>query len=197
MWSIVRARRKSPIGAAASGAWRFRSQVAILRLMSPVDLGRSWWIAAFMVAAAALCACNGYVKRGSALYSDGRYVEAAEVFERTEYRLGESTPRERAEYGLYRGMTLLVLGDVRNAESWLQYAYEVERRSPGALRAERRALLDRGWFELGQRRRASPPPATTTPSTAIAASQPPPAVAAPPPDGAPAPVKDESTLVPR
>jgi hypothetical protein len=149
-----------------------------------------------MLAGAALSGCNGYVKRGSAFYSDGRYVEAAEVFERTEYRLAESTPRERAEYGVYRGMTLLVLGDLRNAQGWLAYAYEVERRDPGSLRADRRALLDRGWFELGQRLRAKPPP-NATPSTAIAASQPPPAVSPPQPDGAAPPVKDESTLVPR
>jgi tetratricopeptide (TPR) repeat protein len=167
--------------------------------MCPLAPGRSPWIAALAVATAlGAASCNGqYVKRGSALYSDGRYVEAAEVFERTEYRLAESSSRERAEYGLYRGMTLLVLGDLRNAESWLTYAYEVERREPGALRPERRALLERGWFELGQRVRAKPPPAAAAPGTAIAASQPPPPLAPPRPDGAPPPVKDESTLVPR
>src|SRR6187455_3108361 len=38
--------------------------------------------------------CSSYVKRGSTLYTDGRYIEAAEVFERTEARLADSTPRE-------------------------------------------------------------------------------------------------------
>jgi hypothetical protein len=99
-------------------------------------------------------ACETHVRRGSVLYADGRYVEAAEVFEQTEHRLAGFTPRERAEYGLYRGMTMLVLGDLSNARRWLTYAYEVERVAPGSLRADRRALLDRGWFELGQRQRA-------------------------------------------
>jgi tetratricopeptide (TPR) repeat protein len=165
--------------------------------MCPKALGRACRAAAFALAAIALAACSGYVKRGSALYSDGRYVEAAEVFERTEYRLSEADSRERAEYGLYRGMTLLVLGDLRNAQGWLAYAYEVDRRDPGALRADRRALLDRGWFELGQRLRTKPPPAGGRPGTAIAASQPAAPVVPPAPDGPPAPIKDESTLVPR
>jgi tetratricopeptide (TPR) repeat protein len=149
-----------------------------------------------VIAAAALGACEGYVKRGSALYSDGRYIEAAEVFERTEYRLRESSPKERAEYAVYRGMTLLVLGDFRTAQRWLAYAYEVERHTPGSLRADRRALLDRGWFELGQRLRTEPD-AGGRPGTAIAASQPPPPVAPPPSDRPPPPANDERTLVPR
>ena len=77
--------------------------------------------------AASIIGCEGYVRRGSSLYADGRYIEAAEVFERTEQRLPDTTPRERAEYGLYRGMTFLVLGDLQNAHRWMAYAYEVER----------------------------------------------------------------------
>jgi hypothetical protein len=118
--------------------------------------------------------CAGYVKRGGELYADGRYVEAAEVFERTEGRLAESSERQRAEYGLYRGLTMLVLGDMSTAHRWLAYAYEVERAAPGALRPNKRALLDRGWFELGQRLRSQPPPGQE-PATAVAASEPPPA----------------------
>ncbi len=120
-----------------------------------------------------LYGCTSYVKRGTALYSDGRYVEAAEVFERTEYRLQGASPRERADYGLYRGMTLLVLGDLHNAQRWLGYAYEVEQAHPGCLRSDKRALLERGWYQVGQRLRAAPPP-PMPPGTAIAASQPPP-----------------------
>ncbi len=126
--------------------------------------------------------CSNYVKRGSALYADGRYIEAAEVFERTEYRLGESSPRQQAEYGLYRGLTLLVLGDLQAAHRWLTFSYEIERTHPGALRGNRRALLDRGWFELAQRMRSMPTPGA--PPTAIAASQ--------PPAPLPPPVRDNS-----
>jgi tetratricopeptide (TPR) repeat protein len=115
-----------------------------------------------------LAACSSYVKRGEVLYADGRYIEAAEVFERTEGRIGEASLRQRAEYGMYRGLTLLVLGDFSNAQRWMNYAYGVERAAPGSLSSDRRALLDRGWYEVGQRLRAIPrQPAPT----AVASSQ--------------------------
>lgn len=120
-----------------------------------------------------LTACEGYVRRGSTLYADGRYIEAAEVFERTEERLPESTPREKAEYGLYRGMTLLVLGDLDNARRWLGYAYQMERAQPGTLRHDRRVLLDRGWFELDRRYQREAPNATERPEIATTINSPP------------------------
>lgn len=153
------------------------------------------WLAAALAAGLAL-GCNGHFKRGSLLYADGRYIEAAEVFERTEYRLAEHTPREKAEYGLYRGMTLLVLGDTKNAQRWLAYAYEIERSSPGSLRADRRAQLDRSWFELGQRLR-SDVPAPSPPSTAVAASGEPAPRPLPRREGRPEAPTNGRTLVPR
>ena len=131
--------------------------------------------------------CSGYVKRGSALYADGRYIEAAEVFERTEHRLDQSNAKQQAEYGLYRGLTLLVLGDTPGARRWLSYAYQVERANPGVLRGNRRALLDRGWVELQARGELPPGPAAPA-----MAAQPMPATlisseSAPPPGPSPAP----------
>lgn len=151
------------------------------------------------LAAFTLAGCESHVRRGTTLYADGRYVEAAEVFERTEYRLTDCTPRERAEYGLYRGMTLLVLGDLPNARRWLTYAYEVERVAPGALRTDRRALLDRGWFELGQRQRAELEATPRGTDSALARGEPrpaAPAAAAPEPRQS-GPMSNERTLVPR
>ncbi len=95
--------------------------------------------------------CASHLSRGTDLYSDGRYVEAAEVFARTEYRLPDSSAAQKASYGLYRGLTLMRLGDLNGAQRWLSYTYKIERRQPGTLPAERRALLDNGWYELGQR----------------------------------------------
>ncbi|MBX3183080.1 MAG: hypothetical protein KIT72_17165 [Polyangiaceae bacterium] len=135
-----------------------------------------------LVLALVVAGCSGYVKRGSALYSDGRYIEAAEVFERTEDRLATADPREQAEYGLYRGLTLLVLGDAQGAERWLHYAADLERRNPGALRAPRRALLDRAFQDLSLRRQPPGPP----PNAHAAHGPPPPgAPHGPPPHGAP------------
>ena len=93
-----------------------------------------------------LAGCGAsYVGRGVDLYEDRRYVEAAEVFERTERRLAQESMAGRARYGLYRGAALFELGDRRRAERWLGYAFDVEREFPGSLDASERALLQRTW----------------------------------------------------
>jgi hypothetical protein len=92
-----------------------------------------------------------------------------------------ASPRERAEYATYRGLTLLSLGDLRNAQRWLAFAYEVEEATPGALKPEQREELNFGWESLSDRLRAGPPP-PMSPPTALAASQPPPPLPPPPPD---------------
>jgi tetratricopeptide (TPR) repeat protein len=95
-------------------------------------------------------ACTPHAGRGSALYGEGRYVEAAEVFERTEHRLPSASPDEQAEYGLYRGLTLLELGDHGRAREWLAFARQAETRSPGALGSHELALLQTAWRRLEQ-----------------------------------------------
>jgi hypothetical protein len=136
-----------------------------------------------VLSVALAAACSTSVRRGEALYGDGQYIEAAEVFERNEYQLPELSPRQQAEYGLYRGMTLEALGDARNAQLWMKYAFDVERANPGSLTAERHALLARAWSSLQPQ---GPNVAAPPPGTAIAASQPSPPIA-PPPLAAPAP----------
>jgi hypothetical protein len=98
--------------------------------------------------------CAPYVNRGETLYREGRYIEAAEVFELTEARLRASPTEVRAEYGLYRGLTYLRLDDLRNAHAWLTYATTVEKKTPGQLTTDERMLLERGWRELADRTRA-------------------------------------------
>ena len=119
--------------------------------------------------------CSGSVERGSALYADARYIEAAEVFERTEYQLPQMSAAEQARYGLYRGVTMLALGDLRTAQRWMDYAYAVQRAHPGVLATGQRALLDRAYANA----RSTQPPPALPPGTALAASQPPPPVPAP------------------
>lgn len=108
---------------------------------------------AFVVALFGASACGPYVNRGETLYREGRYIEAAEVFELTEAKLKASTSEVCAEYGLYRGLTYLRLDDLRSAHMWLTYAATVERRRPGQLTTDERLLLDRGWKELAERTR--------------------------------------------
>jgi hypothetical protein len=95
--------------------------------------------------------CGGhYVTRGTALYEDAHYVEAAEVFERTEERLASSSNSERARFGLYRGATFLKLGDTTHAARWLGYARSVVKRDPDALGGDDMALLDASLRALGR-----------------------------------------------
>src|SRR5690349_18962157 len=83
-----------------------------------------------------------YVSRGADLYGDGRYVEAEEIFERTEARLAGSSASERARFGLYRGATFLKLGDAVHAARWLGYARSVLKSDPSALGEDETALLE-------------------------------------------------------
>ena len=98
--------------------------------------------------ALSLIGCTFYVSRGSDLYFQGRYIEAAQVLEQTESRLADAEPDEHAEYGLYRGATLLRLGDLDGALHWLSYAQSWERRHPGSLRADERELLEERFIAL-------------------------------------------------
>lgn len=143
---------------------------------------RSRWAGIVLVSATLLeVGCSGNVARGHTLYSDGYYVEAAEVFERSERRLSEWPPEKRAAYGLYRGMTLLQLGDLQGARRWLAYAHWVAGEHPGALRSEEVALLDRSQQDLNLR--LGRPPGES-PVRVLVTAEPP--MAAPPAPAGPA-----------
>ena len=108
-------------------------------------------------------ACGGhYVSRGSALYDDAHYVEAAEVFEQTEGRLASSSNDERARFGLYRGATFLKLGDTSHAARWLGYARSIVKKDPDALSSADLALLGTSLAALGRAAPDAPEPKTTS-----------------------------------
>lgn len=103
------------------------------------------------------CATH-YVTRGVDLYASGHYIEAAEVFERTEPRLSKSTQADCARYGLYRGATLLALGDTARANAWLGYAKAIADARDDSLTAEDRDMLNRALTLIASRRGSSPTP---------------------------------------
>jgi len=107
------------------------------------------------------CGSSHYVQRGADLYGEGRYVEADEVFARSEPRMARAALEQRAAYAAYRGATFVALGDLRHAQHWLTMASQIERAHPGTLPAEERALLDGAWKAYAHRLPAAPPPATT------------------------------------
>src|SRR6187551_3338996 len=105
-------------------------------------LGASF-AACFMVLTA--CGSSHYVQRGADLYGEGRYVEADEVFARSEPRVADAALEQRAAYAAYRGATFVALGDLPHAQHWLALATEIERAHPGTLPAEERSFLDGAW----------------------------------------------------
>jgi hypothetical protein len=104
---------------------------------------------------AAVLGCTSSVNRGAELYAQSSYIEAAEVFERTQGRLYQMDDADRARYGLYRGLTFLALGDMQGAERWLVYAQAQRRSLPAALSEDEQALLRQGFNLLYAARRAS------------------------------------------
>jgi hypothetical protein len=136
------------------------------KVMRSMRASARWLVSAALMVIAVGCA--SHISRGPNLYDQGRYVEAAQAFERTERYLGEASPRDQATYGLYRGMNFLKLGDIGHAQRWLSFATEVERHDPGALGKQDRAMLDRAWHVLLRQREKNPPPA---PSSEVATSQ--------------------------
>ncbi len=111
----------------------------------------------FVGAALMTAACSSSVGRGTALYREQSYIEAAEAFERTQDRLTTMDAVDRARYGLYRGLTLMALGDLRGAERWLDYAEAQQRSHPGLLAYNERAMLTQGRRDLSQKLQASWP----------------------------------------
>jgi hypothetical protein len=120
-----------------------------------------------LLLALALCAgcASRYVVRGADLYASGRYIEAAEVFERTEARLQEASTADRARYGLYRGVTLLALGDTLRAGNWLSYSHEIVSAEPSSLSNEESTMLARAIGLANRPRSVGPVP---TEGTAVA-----------------------------
>ena len=115
-------------------------------------------------------ACGSAVGRGTALYEQRSYIEAAEAFESTQGRLVTMKPVERVRYGLYRGLTFMALGDLRGAERWLDYADEQQRTQPKLLPDNERDLLVRARHELSQRIHDSWPKPENSIARGVAAS---------------------------
>jgi hypothetical protein len=97
-----------------------------------------------------LPACTGPLGPPLDAFHDGRLPEAATAFRRLEPRLPELSPRERAQYALYRGLVHLGLGDARAAERWLTVAKRLERDHPGCFDAVERGELYAAWRSFGR-----------------------------------------------
>lgn len=95
-----------------------------------------------------MCSCAATQSYPYDLYRQQHYIEAEDVFDRSEPQLEAQSLEERARYGLYRGLTLLALGDVERAQQWLGYTTDLQRRQPTVLTSGDRHLLQLGWQKL-------------------------------------------------
>lgn len=119
---------------------------------------RAWFTAT--LCAACLGACGSAVNRGAEFYTQGRYIDAAQVFEHTEDRLDSYSEAERARYGLYRGATLLALGYANDARHWLNYGSAL---ALGSLEEGERSALFEALLPTH-----APPGSAGTPARALA-----------------------------
>jgi hypothetical protein len=92
----------------------------------------------------AASACGGVLAEGKAQFDKGRYPEAKQTFASAEVASRGWSDAKRAEYALYRGLTLAALGDRAAAGVWLKEAKAIEDASPGSLGAEDRKRLALG-----------------------------------------------------
>lgn len=100
------------------------------------------WRSLLVVGIVGMAGCRAsYVDRGAALYAEHNYLEADELFEHNEARLQSAPVAERARYALYRGVTLLSLGDSARSRYWLSYAARCGERDSQALSSDERSML--------------------------------------------------------
>jgi hypothetical protein len=83
-----------------------------------------------------LVACRGVLARGEAEFKRARYPSAKQVFASLEEEMRTRDVATRAEYALYRGLTLAALGDRSRAALWLHEAKDLEDQHGGTLRPD-------------------------------------------------------------
>ena len=79
-------------------------------------------------------ACGGALAEGEAHFRHARYPAAKQAFASLEVEMRSEDDASRAEYALYRGLTLAALGDRSHAALWLREAKAFED-VHGSLRA--------------------------------------------------------------
>jgi hypothetical protein len=83
-----------------------------------------------------LTSCAGALSQGESQFDSGNYPVAKQTFASLEADSRTWDDRQRAEYALYRGLTLGALGDREHAGPWLRQARAIEEAHPGSLSPE-------------------------------------------------------------
>jgi hypothetical protein len=107
-------------------------------------------LVAAALASTALLGCTvSAVNRGADFYTQGRYIDADQLFEQTEPALLQLEVEERARYALYRGATYLALGDSAGAQRWFGYGSRLGGAALSALSVQEQQLLRESLRSLG------------------------------------------------
>jgi hypothetical protein len=88
---------------------------------------------AFAFLAVCLAACGGALSEGKCEFEQGNYPQAKQTLAVLENESRTWDDARRAEYALYRGLTLFALADRQRATAWLREAKALEDAHPGAL----------------------------------------------------------------
>src|SRR5579872_5767798 len=89
--------------------------------------------AVLSLGATAAGGCGGALAQGEAQFKAGQYPDAQRTLASIEMEAGRWAPPRRAEYALYRGLTLGALGDTARATRWLGVARRLQVAHPGSL----------------------------------------------------------------
>ncbi len=93
--------------------------------------------------------CSGPLSPAMNEFEQARYPEAVRQFRRIQPEFAGWSPRRRARYALYRGLTHLSLGEARAANYWLGYVKALEERDPALLDAADQGRLSSAWRSMG------------------------------------------------
>jgi hypothetical protein len=85
---------------------------------------------------AGLVGCGGPLEDAECQFKKGQYPAAHQALRGLEAESRSWSAATRAEYALYRGLTLIALGDRPRADEWLLEAKAVEDARPGSLAFE-------------------------------------------------------------
>ncbi len=105
-------------------------------------------VVALAFLAASLVACGSGLSDAKSAFHKGRISEAKTQLVRMEEESHTWSPRRRAEYALYRGLTHHSLGDRNAAGVWLAEAKSIEDTHPKSLAEEDRVRLQLGLESL-------------------------------------------------
>ncbi len=97
------------------------------------------WALAF-----SMSACGGALAEGKSEFKEGHYPHAKQIFVSIEAESRGYDDARRAEYALYRGLTLSALGDRAQAGVWLREAKAISDTRPGSLSREDELRLKAG-----------------------------------------------------